>query len=176
MGKAILGLIALLFIQALLLFPGLADDKQCLQVRERLRTRLETAGHPPRLTVGTDSIHSKQALPRFYESRAFQPAWSEKGRIVSQVNSLVEAIREARREGLNPLDYHLSAIERSLRELNAISTRKNPDRTDLWVDLDLLLSDAFPVYGSHPQFRLHSDRKALRACGTALEGRLAVDP
>jgi murein L,D-transpeptidase YcbB/YkuD len=149
MGKPILGLIAFLSIQAFLLFPSLADDRQFPQVRERLRTRLETAGYPPRLTVGKDPIRSKQALPRFYESRAFQPAWSEKGRIVTQVNSLVKAIRGADREGLDPLDYHLAAIERTLRELDAIGARKNPDETALWVDLDLLLTDAFLIYGSH---------------------------
>ena len=65
------------------------------------------------------------------------------------MKSLVKAIRGADREGLDPLDYHLAAIERTLRALDATGARKNPEETALWVDLDLLLSDAFLIYGSH---------------------------
>ena len=62
MGKPILGPIAFLSIQAFLPVPCLAGDRQPPQVRERLRTRLETASYPPRLIVDEDSIHSTLAL------------------------------------------------------------------------------------------------------------------
>ena len=45
------------------------------QICEQLRNRLESAGIPPRITIGSELIHSSVVLPRFYENRAYKPAW-----------------------------------------------------------------------------------------------------
>ena len=77
-----------------LAFPAcIAARSLSEQVRERLRMRLENAGTPPRIMVGDELIHASVVLPRFYEDRMYQPAWSENGRPLRHVNSLVTARR-----------------------------------------------------------------------------------
>ena len=119
------------------------------QIRENLRTRIETAGTPLRISIGQERVHSSSVLPRFYENRMYQPAWSDDHGPLQQTESLIKAIRAADHEGLNPSDYHLEEIERILTEV----LREAGSRSGLYpprlADLDLLLTDAFLIYGSH---------------------------
>ncbi len=50
-------------------------------------------------------------LPRFYFSRAYQPAWTNMAEPLPAVNDLLSAIEHSRLEGLRPADYHLVAIQ-----------------------------------------------------------------
>ncbi len=49
------------------------------EVRERIRTRLEAGDIPGALIVDGERIHARDALSRFYEERAFEPAWIDEG-------------------------------------------------------------------------------------------------
>jgi murein L,D-transpeptidase YcbB/YkuD len=118
------------------------------EVQEGLRNRIEAAvGVPIELRVAGELIHAAAALPTFYERRVYHAAWSEDGRPSALARKLLDAIRAADREGLRPTDYHLAAIEGLLLEDGKGPT---PQRStaDL-IDLDLLLTDAFLIYGSH---------------------------
>lgn len=81
-----------------------------------------------------------------YADRGFQPVWSAGERLLPRYDDLVAALREAEAEGLDPLDYHYDRIV-NLR-LAAEHRGLNPP-TELLVDLDLLLTDAFLVYAGH---------------------------
>jgi len=119
------------------------------EIAERLRNRIEAAAVPPRLSVGEDAIYASNVLPRFYERRTYRPAWSSSGQPTQQVEELLRALRKADLEGLTPTDYHLERIEETLyriREHAEKGLRPNPE---LLVDLDLLLTDAFLILGSH---------------------------
>jgi murein L,D-transpeptidase YcbB/YkuD len=119
------------------------------RVSELLRNRIEAADIPPKLSVGEEIIFASVMLPRFYENRIFSPAWnSEKGPL-PQTDELINAIRDAGREGLRSVDYHLVKIESTLSEVMENKKKKRELNPRRLVDLDLLLTDAFLIYGSH---------------------------
>ena len=96
------------------------------------------------LRAGGDSIYARAALTDFYERRHYREAWS-----LQRADDLLKALRLADLEGLRPNDYHLAAIENlfsSVRSDLQKSLGVSPDRL---AELDLLLTDAFLVYGSH---------------------------
>ena len=120
-----------------------------LSMVDRLRFRIETGGVPLKITVDEERLHAVGVLPIFYERRVYQPAWTDSQGPLPQTEKLLKAIREADREGLRPGDYHLEKIEAVLSELQKTPKfRKGPDLWQL-ADLDLLLTDAFLIYGSH---------------------------
>ncbi|MFH1934926.1 MAG: L,D-transpeptidase family protein [Pseudomonadota bacterium] len=139
----------LLWIQTFGLLQNVAAKNLSDQVREFLRNRIEAAGIPPNVSVGEEVIHASVALPRFYEDRVYQPAWSDNDGPRHQADALINAIHEADREGLRPDDYHLSCIEAIVSEIRQHQSQRKSFNPRRLVDLDLLLSDAFLVYASH---------------------------
>jgi murein L,D-transpeptidase YcbB/YkuD len=118
-------------------------------LQDLLRNRIESAGVPLKLTIGDEFVYAAVALPAFYERRAYRPAWiNEKGPL-PEAKDLFEAIQRADAEGFRPDDYHLNKIEQLLAQTRKRhKIFKSPDPR-LLVDLDLLLTDAFLIYGSH---------------------------
>lgn len=114
-----------------------------------LRARIEASGSPPRICVGNQCIYSSAVLHHFYERRGYQPAWSSEAGPAPVVSSLLHAIREARLEGLNPGDYHLDMILIMLRMIEGSQEPGQDIDRRLLMELDLLLTDAFLIYGSH---------------------------
>ena len=135
---------------AALLAPGSNADPD---LADAIRERIEAARAPavdelPRIVVGYELVHSRLSLPRFYEARAWQPAWVGDSTI-GNAQALVRAIRGADRDGLRPSDYHLASIEELLRFVTRARRFGWATPTDMLVDLDLLLTDAFLILGSH---------------------------
>jgi len=128
---------ALLWANGFILPQSYAAEALSEQVRELLRSRIETVGVP------------SVTLPLFYERRAFWPAWSNDGGLLPQVDLLIKAIHKGDREGLRPADYHLAKIESTLEEIRQNQKRGKSLNANRLVDLDLLLTDAFLIYGSH---------------------------
>lgn len=129
-------------------------EKQSTQIlserlSEHIRNRIEAAGSPPRLKVGEEQIYASIMLPIFYERRIYRAAWIYEKGPSPQVNSLIKAISKADHEGLTPYDYHLQKIENILNEVNQNIQKKIPVNLRRLVDLDLLLTDAFLIYGAH---------------------------
>src|SRR5262245_66369226 len=65
------------------------------QVSEQLWERLLIAGTPPMLRVGGDSVRSGELVLQFYTRRLFWPAWSDETGLLSQVEDLLTALRDA---------------------------------------------------------------------------------
>ena len=118
-------------------------------VAERIRTRIEAAGTVADLRAGGEPIYESQVLPGFYEQRLYRPAWSDKRGPTRLADDLVGALRRADLEGLRSEDYHLAGIEAVLAAVRADAKRGPAITPDRWAELDLLLTDAFLVYGAH---------------------------
>jgi murein L,D-transpeptidase YcbB/YkuD len=81
------------------------------------------------VSVMGEPICSSRPLALFYGRRNNEPAWQPADR-----DALLRAVHGAAADGLDPLDYHLTRIE---------AGRGSPP------DLDLLMTDAFFLLGSH---------------------------
>jgi murein L,D-transpeptidase YcbB/YkuD len=118
--------------------PALSPDER---VAERIRGRVEaTAGQP---------LYEGAALGGFYTRRSFRPAWSNEHGPNRLADDLIDALDRADLEGLRPADYHVAEIRTLLTAVRADAAdgrHTNPDRL---AELDLLLTDAFLLYGSH---------------------------
>ena len=119
------------------------------QVSEQLWERLLLAGTPPGLQVAGESLRSGDLLLQFYTRRLFWPAWSNDAGLLPQVESLLQALREAEDEGLKSREYHLTRLEHVLPELRQRHSNAVPLPAAAWADVDLLLTDALLTYGSH---------------------------
>ena len=117
-----------------------------------LRARVEagladsTAG-TPRIEVGAEVLHSTALVARFYEGRDYQPGWVLDD--LENAQALLRSIRRAELEGLRSRDYHLRRLEDMMQALIALRIEGGAYDPRLLVDLDLLLTDAFLIYGTH---------------------------
>ncbi len=118
-------------------------------VCELLRNRIERAGPRPIIRVGNETVYAAAALPRFYEERGFMPAWCTEKGFLPVSRELMTAIRGAEYEGLKKEDYHLKYIEILVQDLLEEKTRTQSLDPKKIVDVELLLTDAFMLYGSH---------------------------
>ena len=116
---------------------------------ERIRTRIEAAGVAAELRVGGEPVYASLVLPSFYERRLYRPAWSDEHGPTGLADDLVTALRQADLEGLRSADYHLAGIEAVLGAVRADAKHGPVLAPDRWAELDLLLTDAFLVYGAH---------------------------
>ena len=124
--------------------PDLID-----QIPEQLRNRIESTGIQPTLIVGEDKIFASIMLPKFYERRMYEPAWLNKNGLTKNIEELTVSIKESAKEGLRPSDYHLVKIIKILEEVNENRRRNKPLYYRRLVDLELLLTDAYLILGSH---------------------------
>ncbi|MCX6133404.1 MAG: L,D-transpeptidase family protein [Ignavibacteriales bacterium] len=114
-----------------------------------IRNRLAAGGTTSPFLVRADSIGSCELLHAFYQKRSYRPAWSASKQILPDVDSLVGMIRDAEREGLRPLDYHLATLESVLLELGDSAELKGSLDPFKRADLDILLTDAYLLFASH---------------------------
>jgi murein L,D-transpeptidase YcbB/YkuD len=121
----------------------------CDRVGERLRNRIEVAGMPPKLKVKGESIHAPLMLSLFYARRNYRPAWSDNNGPLPQVDTFIKLISKSDLEGLKPEDYHLAKIEATFKMINHNKGNKLLFNPNWLFDLDLLLTDAFLIYGAH---------------------------
>ena len=129
---------------------GSMDPNDDRTVQEILRTRVETgAGEGAVMIIRDERIHAAVELPRFYERRGFLPVWVDEAGPNAAADSLLAALDQADLDGLDSRDYHVGRI----REI--VGDRRVPRPADTVIhrtrlaDLDLLLTDAFLLYGAH---------------------------
>lgn len=100
-------------------------------------------------TRAGERILSIEALRLFYAARDHRPAWLAAGRPNREREALLEALRAADLEGLDPADYHLAAIERLIARSGGPARGATAAPAGDAEDLDLLLTDAFFLYAAH---------------------------
>jgi len=119
------------------------------EIQNIIRNRIEAGGIPLKISIAGEPIHATVVLPRFYERRAYRPAWSKNRRPLTQVAALDHSIRNAAADGLRPADYHLDKITKILAHLNDMDTDTGSPDDQRLADLDILLTDAYLILGAH---------------------------
>lgn len=119
------------------------------QVRNRIKLQVETEIHQQGYTCRGEIICGLQTIPVFYQNREFAPKWFGIDGFRPTALTLVEAIRKAEGEGLDSEDYHLKVIEQMMRELSDEAFPPDGSAAYRWADLDLMLTDAYLLLGSH---------------------------
>ena len=119
-------------------------------VRAVLIDRLGPPGGTGPIACGRDRICGSDVLPVFYRARGSRPAWVDEGLALAQARAYLAALRGVADDGLDPENYHLSALETLLREVDGSkSSRRERPSTETLADLEMLLTDSFLLCGSH---------------------------
>lgn len=143
-------IVLFLSLTVFLAFPaaGNASAEEMFSLMgDQLRAKVETLSTIQNASCRNEFIYSRSQLPRFYEIRGYRPAWLDEHGLTPQVDDLVRALHDASLEGLVPGNYHLAAIE-SLMGIIRDSEQDLQD-TEQLTDLDILLTDAFFIYGAN---------------------------
>lgn len=120
--------------------PASAQPKAESILEDRVRQRLEVAFESNSLEVLGESLHAGQLLQRAYSARSFRLFWVTVGGLQPAGESFARWLgEEPDKHGLPASDYHLLVIEELRGAIDA----------DSLVDLELALSDAFLMLGSH---------------------------
>ena len=123
-----------------------------------LRTLIEEVRQKPAVGVRGTRLRHADAVARFYEARAFAPAW----KLPAGGAAILEAIRAIEDDGLTPGDYHLSAITAALD-----AHAKSPSPQTIAV-AEVLIADAAAA--------LIDDVRYGRVLPSTLDKRWNVDP
>ncbi len=104
-------------------------------VRSDLQQALAPQGLP---RAGEEPLLEAEALRAFYAQRDYLPAWTNDGAARPAARELLQRVIAAGEAGLDPQDYHRSALETLLAPAPVTPTRT--------LELELLLSDAYLHY------------------------------
>ncbi len=149
-GSGLLLPLTLLCVGTVLGF-GTESVSATAEVEEHLRIRIEAIQDevPGASSVGSELILAREEVARYYRQAAFEPVWAQPTGPTVLVDSLLSILRDAEREGLRPADYHLAAIDSLLQHFRMQAGAGEPLDPRRLVDLELLCTDAFLLYGSH---------------------------
>lgn len=114
-----------------------------------LRTKIDAGRETERFTCRQEILCGSSIIPAFYRRRGYAPAWIGADATFLPADPLVAVIRDAEREGLSPEDYHLATIGFLLADIRGKFRTGIPVDPEEGAALDLLLTDAFLLYGAH---------------------------
>jgi murein L,D-transpeptidase YcbB/YkuD len=147
------GIPLLVLCSALILIPSCGAPPPPPPVelaRGALMERIGPAGTEGPTYCQRDRICGSDILPGFYRARDFRPAWTDNGLVFANAVSMLDALRLVAADGLDPENYHLAALDSLLAEIKmAQKKRGRPVRPETLADLEMLLTDAFLLCGSH---------------------------
>ena len=139
MNTRITAVLALLAVTLLAVSPpGLAADGAA--PAEQLQLRIGSLAEDPR--VAGQTVADRWFLARFYERRQFNPAWGS----AAKREQLLAAVAGSVRHGLNPEDYHWTALSGLVGALSGEAPAA------LLTELDILATDALTRLAFHLQF------------------------
>lgn len=119
------------------------------QVRDRIKQQVAAGIQQQGFSCRGEIICGLKVIPVFYQERNYAPVWFGIEGLHPAARILVQTLREVEQEGLVPSDYHLKAIERLLAELSEGPFPPDESKAVKWADLDLILTDAYLMLGSH---------------------------
>jgi murein L,D-transpeptidase YcbB/YkuD len=102
---------------------------------EAIRERIDHLRYEKRQDVRGARIVGNELVAKFYEAQQFQPAWQDPAKL----DELVAAIADLRNDGLDPVDYHIEALQSYRLDARMKSQLTLQER----ADLELLATDAF---------------------------------
>ncbi len=136
--------IALLF--ALMISAAAVAADVPMTSQQWIRDHVAGYEEPFTLVVGGEPLRICVALVQFYRNRDYAPAWTEGRTALSRASQLLHALKESPREGLNPADYSVDRVEKSLDKV--LHTTDGADPVAM-AELDVLLSQVFLRYAAH---------------------------
>jgi murein L,D-transpeptidase YcbB/YkuD len=144
----VLPVYGLIIILVLLLMPQyvFASDSRTGDTRELLRKTVENFVAGQEIKIADETLFARVMLPRFYLEREYYPAWIGSKGIGRDAYELIDEIKKADLQGLNPKDYHLDTI---VTKINSLSNSAGPSSAGGLAEIDLLLTDAYLIYASH---------------------------
>jgi L,D-transpeptidase YcbB len=130
-----------------------------LQLREA-RTPLSQVSKFIRLKVRERSLslpksdQSQRArtwalVSEFYRKRSYRPAWTDGRGPDRQSHELVDALRAATLEGLDPRNYDVDTLEVRIKRLDRNGTLGEPPSAQALANLDLRLTYTYFLYANH---------------------------
>jgi len=147
-GKAAAGGLALLALSVAGLPRERSAGSSASGLQEGVQARIEsTLKSGARPAARGDPLSSTMMLKSFYAARSYAPAWSADDGFRPRARELFVELYRADQQGLTPDDYHLATLDAILRDVR--DQRPAQPDTDLLAAGDLLLTDAFLLYGSH---------------------------
>jgi len=129
-------------------------------VSDAIRARVADLRTGREVRIEGDRIASRKLIPAFYEQRGFRPAWTRP----AQTKALLALVERSRTHGLDPDDYHLAVLRKSV-DAPAVTAAIEADR-------DLLRTDALVRLAYHLHFgkanprELYPDWNFTRSLGT----------
>jgi murein L,D-transpeptidase YcbB/YkuD len=115
------------------------------EISESIKKFIEGKAEGLSYEVDNENLLCGKELQLFYVNRFYDPAWFIRNSFSNNGFDLLNYIRQVGQQGLQPNDYHLYLIEEYFKKvLSSAAT----DTTDL-MKLDVLLTDAFLLLGSH---------------------------
>jgi len=115
------------------------------EISESIRKYLEDETEGISYKVDKENLLCGRELHLFYVNRHYEPAWFARNSFGNDGFDMIDYIRRVGQQGLQPDDYHLYLIE---EYLGKIIFQATADTSDI-MKLDLLLTDAFMLLGSH---------------------------
>lgn len=130
------------FLLFIVLLASCGEKKVKQVLSENLNYEIECLEADTALIQG-EAVYQADLISEMYQKGEdfLSPKWSHQ----ENTKQLLEAIKAAEHEGLNPEDYHLVGIE-ALMEKIAESDQVSPEDV---AQLEILLSDAFLLLSSH---------------------------
>lgn len=143
------GVILLVIVTSALVQKCAQESNLEEQSRDVLRMMMEEASVSCKMLIEDEMVHACDLTSQFYKNRNYDLAWHNLRGPLAVADSLLDAIVNARKDGLNPDDYHRNEITRRLTHLKDEKEEGLPVNLYLLIDLDILLTDAFFLYASH---------------------------
>jgi L,D-transpeptidase YcbB len=168
-------LMPLFLVAALFPAPSAATDISIPQVQASIKSCLNGQSTDRPLSIQIDSMGGMKMIPLAYRSRSYMPFWIDPQMHLNSARALIEAIERAGEDGLVSADYHLAAIHRLLAELAKARATTQSVLPEQLADLDLTLTDAFLLLGTHLSIG-KVDPKTLLAKWMIDPGRVTLLP
>ena len=109
-----------------------------------IEDKIQKLEQSPNYKIADDYVLAIEEVSKFYKIRHYTKAWTHKNFLTSDAITLVEEIRLANLEGLQPTDYHLETISGLLSQ--PIHSWSSIERM---AQLEVLLTDAYLIYARH---------------------------
>ena len=147
--------------------PALAADGRT-PISEEIARRLAVPGVRAPM-VGTRTLGTFELVRRFYEERNLMPAWTGPREPRSLVLQLLEAVKSATRDGLDPEDYHATELGNLLADLGDRRWALSHGAVESRAALELIATDAYFKFAAHALIG-HRGEEPLRGDDLAEDG------
>jgi Scaffold domain len=98
-------------VLAAIVASSCGTDDRAARDRIRAEVEVEAARTPEYATRNKGAQQLWTSTRDFYRARAFAPVWLQERRATAKMDALVAAVREASRDGLDPLLYDIAFVD-----------------------------------------------------------------